>query len=81
MTTARRLRRDRKRYNAIRRIRRALTRQIVRYAFFDGNATGALESYNDLRWALDKSRDAVLLRFRSWARCHCGRLRQTIRLA
>lgn len=83
MTTSRRLRRDRRRYNALRRVHRSISREIERIqvraeydgGFPDSPAYNLAARYNVIRSSL-----ITALCFSARTRCACGRRRQNIRL-
>lgn len=70
MTTARRIRRDRRRYNALRELAAAMSRRLPELALMRRQ----WPPYNA------QQAQADVLAFRGWTRCACGRRRQSIRL-
>ncbi|HKW09204.1 MAG TPA: hypothetical protein VJO33_02425 [Gemmatimonadaceae bacterium] len=84
MTTRRRLVRDRRRYNAMRRVFAGVVRVLGPWGFLTPETRAALTwpPYNAIAF---RGQHGVpwrrQIRWRGWQRCECGRRRQTIRLA
>jgi hypothetical protein len=74
MTTARRIRRDRRRYNALRELALCLSRRLPELSHQGGGWPLRWPPYNA------QQAQADVLVFRGWSSCACGRRRQSIRL-
>ena len=81
MTSTRRLQRDRRRYNAFRRLQLRLWRILEQLNAHDSFLREAMRAKGRPRHYVELQRECDVLAFRGWARCSCGLPRQSIRLS